>query len=346
MSRKLAESLAATGFHVSIIVPRRADQKQVEIINGVEVKSFSVLNISEAIRLIRNCDADIFHSQDPTILTYFAQKLHPKRVHLVTCRDPRDAKDWWVEFFYATGKRRVLTPFNYLTESSFLVKQAVRRANGVYCPAHFLKPKIRRMYRLKELPTLLPNLIDVPDSLPKKGAVPTMTFVARWDKRKRPWLFMELAKQFPQYRFICVGQGSASAESGYDAQLRAAYSGIPNLELPGFINRFTEPERMHNILSDTWVFVSTAAREGLPLSFLEAAAYGCSILSVVDPDQFASRFGKQVRDDDFASALKSLLADSPLDKGKAAHNYVHTIYRNSHALAAHIEQYNAKTNSL
>lgn len=343
MSRKLAESLAANGYRASVIVPRRADQKQCEIINGVEVKSFSPLNIIETIRVIRECTADIFHSQDPTILTYLAQKVHPKRVHLVTCRDPRDAKDWWVEFLYATGKRRLLTPFNYLTESSFTVRQAVRNANGVYCPAHFLKPKIKRMYRLKELPTFLPNLIDVSESLPKKSATPTITFVARWDKRKRPWVFMELAKQFPRYRFICVGQGSASAESSYDAELRAAYGGIPNLELPGFINRFTEPERMESILADTWVFVSTAVREGLPLSFLEAAAHGCSILSVVDPDQFASRFGKQVRNDDFASALKSLLADSPFERGKAAHDYVQATYENSHALAAHIEQYYAKT---
>jgi glycosyltransferase involved in cell wall biosynthesis len=346
MSRKLAESLAEAGYKVSVILPRRSDQKPIETINRVEVRSFPALNIVEALRLIRNSDADIFHSQDPTILTYFAQKLHPKCIHLVTCRDPRDAKDWWIEFFHATGKRRLFIPFNYLTESSYLVKRAVRKADGVYCPAHFLKPKIKRMYRLKEMPTLLPNLIDVPESLPKKSEVPTITFIARWDKRKRPWLFMELAKQFPKYCFICIGQGSASAESGYDAELRTRYSGIPNLELPGFINRFTEPERMHSILSDTWVFVSTAAREGLPLTFLEAAAYGCSILSVVDPDQFATRFGRQVHLDDFASALQALLVDSPLDKGRAAHEYVKETYEKSNALAAHIEQYNAKTNAL
>ena len=38
---------------------------------------------------------------------------------------------------------------------------------------------------------------------------------------------------------------------------------------------------MHRLLSDTWVFVSTAVREGLPLTFLEAAAYGCPIVSSV-----------------------------------------------------------------
>jgi glycosyltransferase involved in cell wall biosynthesis len=89
---------------------------------------------------------------------------------------------------------------------------------------------------------------------------------------------------------------------------------VPNLEMPGLINRFREPERMHKILSDTWIFVSTAVREGLPLTFLEAAAYGCPIISRVDPDEFASRFGKQVHDDDYAVRDSHLLADRPWRK--------------------------------
>jgi glycosyltransferase involved in cell wall biosynthesis len=109
--------------------------------------------------------------------------------------------------------------------------------------------------------------------------------------------------------------------------------------MPGLINRFREPERMHQLLSDTWIFVSTAVREGLPLTFLEAAAYGCPIISRVDPDQFATRFGKQVHDDDYAAALRGLLAEAPLEKGRAAYHYVLETYETSRALAAHQEQY-------
>lgn len=339
MSRKLAESLVLSGYRVSVIVPGRRGQRPIETIGGVEVRSFSPRNVVEACRIIRASSADIFHSQDPTLLTYLAQRLHPRRTHLVTSRDPREWHDWWIEFRYATPKRRLLTPFNYFTESGLFVREAVRRADGVFCPAHFLKEKVKRLYGLATLPTLLPNLIDVPAVLPQKSARPTMTFVARWDKRKRPWLFLELARQFPDYRFVAVGQGSASAESGFDAQLRQRFRDVPNLEMPGLINRFREPERMHRILSDTWIFVSTAVREGLPLTFLEAAAYGCPIISRVDPDQFASRFGKQVQDDDYASAIRSLLADGPLEKGRTAYEYVRETYETSKALAAHRQQY-------
>ncbi len=339
MSRKLAESLVGTGYRVSVIVPGRQGQKPVETIGGVEIQSFSPRHVLEACRIIRASRADIFHSQDPTVLTYLAQRLHPRRTHLVTSRDPRELHDWWIEFLYATPMRRLMTPFNYLTESGLFVRQAVRRANGVFCPAHFLKEKVKRLYALSTLPTLLPNLIDVPAVLPQKSERPTMTFVARWDKRKRPWIFLELATQFPDYRFVAVGQGSASAESGFDAELRRRFRDVPNLEMPGLINRFREPERMHQILSDTWIFVSTAVREGLPLTFLEAAAYGCPIISRVDPDQFATKFGKQVHDDDYSSAIRSLLADEPLEKGRAAYEYVRATYETSKALEAHRQQY-------
>jgi glycosyltransferase involved in cell wall biosynthesis len=230
-------------------------------------------------------------------------------------------------------------PLNYLTESGFLVGQAVRRANGVYCPAHFLKPKIKQMYRLAEMPGLLPNLIDLPEPLPQKSKRPTFTFIARFDRRKRAELFFDLAGMFPEYQFIAVGKGTASAEAGYDRQLRTQGREIKNLELPGLIDRFQSPERMHRILANTWVLVSTAAREGLPLTFLEAAAYGCAILSAVDPDQFATRFGKRVEADDFGSALPALLAEAPLEKGRAARDYVKQVYETSVALTVHIEQY-------
>ncbi|MBI1877050.1 MAG: glycosyltransferase family 4 protein [Chloroflexi bacterium] len=339
MSRKLAESLAQVGYTVSVIVPRRKGQRPLECINGVEVQSFAPLNVKEACQLIHTSSADVFHSQDPTLLTYLAQKLRPTRVHLVTCRYPRDWKDWLVEFWHATPRRRLLTPFNYLTESSFWVHQAVRSAHKVYCPAHFLKPKIKQMYHLKATPEFLPNLIDVPELVPSKNSIPIFTFIARWDKRKRPQIFLELAKEFPNYRFIAVGQGSASAEASYDAQLRQQYQGVSNLEMTGFINRFEQPERMYKILADTWILVNTAALEGLPLTFLEAAAYGCAILSSVNPDQFATRFGRQVQNDDFALSLQTLLTEEPLEKGRQAHNYVKEIYENSKALAAHITEY-------
>ena len=339
MSRKLAEALVADGWEVEVIVPRRSGQQPEEIINNVRVRSFAISRPDEAYRLLRSSPARIFHSQDPTVLTDAARIVHPRRVHLVTCRDPRDRMDWWTEFLHATPRRRLITPLNYITESGPLIAHAVRRADAVYVPAQFLRTKVQHMFGLMEPAGFLPNLIDVPETPPSKAPTPVITFIARWDRRKRPEKFLDLAERFPEYKFVAVGKGSASAEAGYDQRLRSRYQGIRNLDLPGFINRFTEPERMSALLASTWVFVNTAAREGLPLTFLEAAAYGCAILSAVDPDGFAEKFGVHVTDDDFAGGLQRLLSARPLERGALAHAYVRSTYENVAALRAHIEEY-------
>ena len=341
MSRRLAQGLQRAGWDVLVIVPRRFGQRPTETIDGVRVLSFAPGNLGEAIRLLRSAPIDIFHSQDPTVLSYLAQRVRPGCIHLVTSRDPRDARDWWIEFSYATNRRRLLTPFNFLTEAGPLVGRAVRAAQGVYCPAHSLRPKVQRLYQLKTLPGFLPNLIEVPPALPPKAACPTFIYVARFDKRKRPWLFFELARQFPAYQFIAVGQGSASAERGYDQQLRRAYAGLPNLQLTGLVDRFAEPERMTALMARSWALVNTAAREGLPLTFLEAAAHACAIVSEVDGEELAKRFGQRAELGDFGRALRQLMEAAPLDKGRQARAYVTEQHESGRALAAHLAVYQA-----
>lgn len=340
MPRQLAQSLAADGFPVSVITQRRDGQRPLEQIGGVPLYSYGGLNFAEARRLIKTSEARIFHSQNPSLLSYLAQKLRPECVHLVTCRDPHYRLDWLTEFRYATIRRRLLLGFNYLSEASFLVRQSVRNADGVFCTAEFLRQKVRDIFKLRGLPGILPNLITVPGALPRKSEIPTFVFVARWDKRKRPWLFLNLARQFPQYRFIAAGESSALGESGYGARLRRHYRNLPNLEMPGVVNQFEEPDRFSRTLAGAWALVNTAARESLPLTFLEAAAHGCALLSAEDPEHLVSRFGERVHHDDFESGLRAMMAGSPIEKGCAAYEYMKSSrHEHSRALAEHIRLY-------
>lgn len=340
MPRKLARGLATEGVPVTVITQRRNGQSRVEAIDGVRVYSYGAFGLGEVYRLIRESDADIFHSQNPSLLTYLAEQVHPNAIHLVTCRDPHYRTDWMVEFRHATIRRRLLLAANYMSEASFLVRHSVRKAHGVYVPSEFLRPKVRNIFRLEQLPGILPNLTTIPKSLPRKGETPTFVFVARWDKRKRPWLFLDLAKEFPHYRFVAIGESTALGESGYDLSLQQQYRNLPNLEMPGLIDQFQEPERFSHTLSEAWALVNTSARESLPLTFLEAAAHGCALVSGMDPDQWVSRFGMRVRGDDFATGLRELMAESPIDKGRAAYEYVkNSHHEHSRALAEHINLY-------
>ena len=98
------------------------------------------------------------------------------------------------------------------------------------------------------------------------------------------------------------------------------------------------------MLSQSWILVNTALREGLPRSFLEAASFKCAILSRVDPDGFASRFGWRVANDDFADGLRQLLKDETWRRrGEEAHDYVTRKYGFEQAIQQHLAVYRQVT---
>jgi glycosyltransferase involved in cell wall biosynthesis len=175
----------------------------------------------------------------------------------------------------------------------------------------------------------------VPDTL-LKAADPTVCYAARLDRRKRPELFLDLAARFPAVRFVVMGK---SRDGGYEASLRSRYAGLANLEFMGFVDQFGSSEHSR-VLGESWVMVNTATREALPNSFLEAAAHGCALLSLVDPDGFASRFGYHARTDDFTEGLAWLLEDGRWrERGQAARACVRETFALEHAMDLHEAMY-------
>jgi hypothetical protein len=69
----------------------------------------------------------------------------------------------------------------------------------------------------------------------------------------------------------------------------------------GYVDQFTS-NRLSQELG--WILVNTSAKEAMPYTFGEAAAHCCAIFAGVDPDQYASRFGRDVKDDDYAAILR------------------------------------------
>jgi glycosyltransferase involved in cell wall biosynthesis len=249
-------------------------------------------------------------------------------------RDPHTWADWRTELSHPSLSRlQVLA--NLLYEDNPLVHRAVRGADARFCAAHDLQDKTRRKYALASAPGVLPTPVEMPGAV-RKAAEPTVCYLARWDRRKRPELFFDLVPQFPHVRFIAVGQ---SRDPGYDAQLRTAYGHLPNLELPGFVDQF-DSERLSAILSRSWIVANTAAREGLPNAFIEAAAHSCAILSEVDPDGFASSFGTRVEGGDFAAGLRFLLEDDRWKElGARARAYAQATFEMNRTVDRHLEIY-------
>jgi glycosyltransferase involved in cell wall biosynthesis len=333
--RMIGTELIKRGFRVTVIIPKpREVTEDSTVLDGIEVRSYPRLAFSEGIALFREADADIYHSHEPSLGGWLAMRAMPRRKHIVTNQDPRFLRDWWIEFRHPTySSFQVLKTAAYYENP--LTRKLVREAHKVMVPARFLKKVVAKKYRLADEPIFMPTPIRMPQSV-KKAEEPTVCYLGRMDRRKRPESFLKLAAGFPYVRFICVGEAQ---DKRYDDYLRQKYSGLPNLEFTGFIDQFRD-NRVSEILGRRWVLINTSAREGLPNTYMEAAGHRCAILSAVDPDDFASRFGHHALDENFEIGLKTLLNEHLWRRqAEAGFDYVNETYEVGKAIDRQVSLY-------
>lgn len=333
--RMIGTELVKRGYRVTAIIPKPRDVAEFStVLDGIEVRSYPRLAFSRGMALFREADADLYHSHEPSLGGWLAMRAMPHRKHVVTNQDPRFLRDWWIEFRHPTySSLQVLKTAAYYENP--LTWKSVRAAHQVLVPAHFLKDSVARKYGLSAEPIFMPTPIRVPQAV-TKAEQPTVCYLGRLDRRKRPERFLQLTASFPDVRFICVGEAQ---DKRYDHDIRARYGRQTNLEMTGFIDQFRDG-RVSDILARSWVLVNTSAREGLPNTYMEAAAHRCAILSAVDPDGFATRFGHHASDGDFEGGLRTLLTDDLWRrKGEAGFSYVNGTYEVRKAIDQQVALY-------
>ena len=338
--RRLGGGLVQAGVEVHVVVPRRRGQGRVERLDGMLVHGQSWSEVFLGTQLYREIDADLYHVQEPNLCGYWARRAMPHRAHLVTSMDPRDGTDRRIEFQNATWLRRLKTPVQRFYENGPLVRRAVAAADGVYVEAEFLREKARRLYGLADFPGVLPKPIPIPAGPFIKAERPLCVFLARFDPRKRPLLFFQLARRMPDVEFIAIGQAHDRA---YQTFLESQIAGIANLTVTGFLDPFTDG-RLFEILSRAWVLVHPAAREGLPTAFQEASVHEAAILAEVDPDGYVSRFGRVVPPGgelaQWEASLRSLLESGTYrEPGRAGREWNRAHHAVDVAIAAHLGAY-------
>lgn len=333
-TRTIGSALTKRGIKITAIVPRRITQKPEEILDGFRVLSFPLYNQVQAFQLYQQVNADIYHSQEPSLNTWVAQKARPHAKHIITFRDTRLAADWDIETSLPTHSS-FRVAINRWYEDGPLVHAAVHAADGLFAASHIVQQKAFSHYQLPRNPVFLPTPVKVPPRV-IKAKEPTVCFVARMDRRKRPELFFELAEHFPQVKFIAAGKAH---DPEYNLLLQERASRIPNLEWKGFIDQF-DRNALGELLSKSWIMVNTAQREGLPNAFIEAAAHRCAILSTVDPDSFSTRFGYFSESSSLADGLHWLLEDNRWkEKGEAGWSYVKNSFDTDKAIDRHLQIY-------
>ena len=199
--------------------------------------------------------------------------------------------------------------------------------------AAFLQVKARTTYQLPSMESVfLPNAVEVPEETVTKAAEPTVCLLGRLDPIKRPWMFFELAKRFPDVTFLVVGRTHFPEVMN---PIIERYRGIPNLKFLGMI----DGREKDVLLQRCWGLVNTSIHEALPISFLESLAARTAILSCQNPDGITEQFGwytGEIRGDGFddesiqpfETALKALLSDrsATLSKGVRGRDFVRQTY--------------------
>ncbi len=185
-----------------------------------------------------------------------------------------------------------------LTESCYWSSKLYDSVNEFYrkglvtfvSQGYFLNKKAIELYRLPDdVPiAYMPNPIDIdyefdPESYPKKNHI---LFIGRIESVKRGWLFCEIAKRLPQYEFFMLGQ--SLQQKAQNERIMANYRDIPNLHFVGHI----EGEEKKKYIREAKILVNTSIHEALPITFLEALAYGTLLVSCRNPENLTSKFGR------------------------------------------------------
>jgi len=350
LTRTLGRELVKRGVEVFVVMPRSSNrQRLIEVLDGMIVlaipgiaQSFTLLGSLRHGSSFKQCQADICHSESVTASTYLAIKANPEKKHIITFQDPRDKSDR-IKAWSIANPEQSLRYINF--RQKLLVKQriedyyilkAIHNADALFCQAKYIIPKVTQMYKLSKQPEFLPNPVKVPDKAIKKADKPTVCFLGRLDPIKRPEIFFELARKFPDVSFVTIGKAQ---DEDRDRYLREKYSKTPNIEFAGFLTGKEKSE----ILDRSWVLINTSIYECLPVSFLEAAAHKCAILSHQNPDDFARNFGYHVTYDDltgFSQGLEFLLEQRHWKKkGEEAYRYVKDVHEKGKVIDMHINLY-------
>jgi len=334
MTKQLALSLQERNCEVTVVVPRRPAQAKLSYLGGIRIIGLDLLQLF-SLATYKTIDADIYHSQNPNFLSFIAMLAQPRKKHVVTYRDPRDVADLLTELRVASWKGRLKSPLVFQFENGPFVSYTVKNADLVGCPAYYLVEKMRKKYGRSDA-ILLPNIERFPARQLQKNKKPTVCFVGRLDPIKRPEIVFDLAEKFRHVEFMIAG---VAQDSERQKILMAQALEHPNIKMLGYIDKFSS-NQLSALYEKSWILLNASPREGLPMTFIEAAGHGCAILSRVNPDDFAAKFGYWVRDDDFAKGLTSLLADNRWQaKGKLGQEYVRDTYDETKAINAHLQAY-------
>lgn len=200
---------------------------------------------------------------------------------------------------------------------------------------YFLNQKAIDLYKLDPDVEIqyMPNPVELDSefNVEKYKKKNMIIFLGRLEDVKRGWLFCEMAKRVPEYDFYVLGKTNETKTK--TAKFWDKYKSIPNLHFAGHV----DGDVKNQFLKDAKILVNTSIHEALPVSFLEALSYGCTLVSNRNPDSLTEKFGIWIGDvlgngfesiDLYADAVRKLMTDDKLRSklAQAGRKYVEQVH--------------------
>jgi len=304
---ELAKELQRKGYKIYFIT-YAANSNEVKIVNGINIipvynrRESNKLSYSRKIFLIwkklKDVNADIYYYRagSPGILSIFCKLNKKKFIKSI-------ATDAEVIGKSLGKKNRVI---------DFLLKFAnwldIKLSNIVISQNDFQKSELKRIFKVESI--IIKNAFYIPPHVITNRNADSLLWVGNIRSVKQPSLFLEVAKHFPDYKFMMIG-GIGENEELF-RNIKNSVEKIPNLDFIGFVSH----DKIFNYYKKAILLINTSKTEGFPNIFLEAWLCSIPVISLnVNPDGIISKYRLGYHSKTFNQMLddiKRLLNDKEL----------------------------------
>jgi glycosyltransferase involved in cell wall biosynthesis len=303
----LAKALAKRAFVVSMVV---ADYGQPDGASWDGVTTWRAFRPDAGIPVLRyihprwtgiwsalkRADADIYYVSGVGMMlglvTMFAHRYGRKAVYRLASTSDCDPETICVEYWrdrqlYAYGLRCADLVLSQTVEQQCLMLKNYNRESAV-----------------------VPSLLDPPGRRDPFSQRPVdVLWVGAMRPLKRPKLFLELARRFPNLKFEMAGGPSSDDPALFDEMKREAKE-LPNVRFLGSVPYHD----VGTLFERARLFVGTSEIEGFPNTYLQAWGHGTPVIAFLDPERLiaTNRLGRVVTSvDEMAAAVAQSLDDKP-----------------------------------
>lgn len=242
---------------------------------------------NRAKKFFKEQNFDIYLSIEMSRIAYEVMRIEKNKKLIMWIQDPRPLSDW-EEIRTVSYSNEYNSYINYYVKwekkIQILLKK-LREENRLILVSQgeFLKEKAKNLYKFPENIEIkyFPNPVEINDNFDITAKKDSILFLGRLTAVKRPWIYFELAKTLPNYKFYVCGSGEELKE------IIQKYKDIKNLEFMGHVSG----KEKEKLLKECKVLVNTSIHEAIPVSFLEAISYGEKIVSCQNPDDITKNNG-------------------------------------------------------